>query len=79
MKATELEWLRWFAQNADFGPGDGDVRDAMRERFMEDTGKGLPKGWNYDSSGEEIPDPETPVSSPEHHPKAEGQKPTPED
>lgn len=53
-RATELEYLRWFVQNADFGPADGDIRDMMRERFQQETGKLLPKGWNYNSSGEEL-------------------------
>lgn len=43
--ATELEWLKWFAQNADFGPADGAVRAEMREEFRCITGKELPKGW----------------------------------
>lgn len=55
-RATEHEWLRWFAQNADFGPADGDVQDAMRRDFMAETGKLLPEGWNYDSSGELMDD-----------------------
>ncbi|AWY09298.1 hypothetical protein vBRpoSV10_176 [Ruegeria phage vB_RpoS-V10] len=44
-KATELEYLQWFYANADFGPADSDVRDIMNEEFMEDTGKGLPEGY----------------------------------
>lgn len=51
-RATELEWLRWFAQHADFGPADGDVQHMMREEFMAETGKNLPEGWNYASDGE---------------------------
>jgi hypothetical protein len=51
----ELEYLRWFRQNADFGPGDGGyAQDWYNERYMKETGKKLPKGWNYNSSGEEI-------------------------
>lgn len=53
-RATEMEYLKWFRQNADFGPADGDVQDELDARFMRDTGKQLPKGWNYNSSGEEI-------------------------
>jgi hypothetical protein len=52
-RASELEYLKWFRVNADFGPADGDVKDSMNEQFMKETGKLLPKGWNYDSSGEE--------------------------
>ena len=43
--ATELEWLKWFAQNADFGPAEGDIRNAMRKEFRKLTGKEIPKGW----------------------------------
>ena len=51
-RATELEYLKWFRINADFGPGDGDVQDAMSERFIRETGKDLPDGWNYYQDGE---------------------------
>jgi len=46
--ATELEWLKWFAQNADFGPAEGDIRASMRKEFKKLTGKELPKGWRGD-------------------------------
>lgn len=29
----ELKWLRWFEENADFGPADGDVKDMMRAQY----------------------------------------------
>jgi len=45
-RATELEWLKWFFQNADFGPGEGDYRSAMRAHFREKTGKELPVGYD---------------------------------
>jgi hypothetical protein len=51
-RATELEWLRWFACNADFGPADSDIQAGMKERFMRRTGKNLPLGWNYAEDGE---------------------------
>jgi len=44
-KATELEWLKWFFENADFGPADGDVRYYLAEQFIEETGKELPDGY----------------------------------
>lgn len=47
-KATELEWLKWFYQHADFGPADGDVKDIMREEFKKKTGKELPDGYGPD-------------------------------
>jgi hypothetical protein len=51
-RATELEYLKWFRCNADFGPADGDVQNSMNEQFKRDTGKLLPEGWNYNSEGE---------------------------
>lgn len=55
-RASELEYLKWFRVNADFGPADGDVIDSMNEEFMRRTGKNLPEGWNYASDGETILD-----------------------
>lgn len=45
-KATELEWLKWFYCEADFGPADSDVRYYLKERFEKETGKKLPKGYD---------------------------------
>lgn len=50
-EASEIEWLTWFAQNADFGPGDGDEQIRLREAFEDETGKRVPKGWRYDEEG----------------------------
>lgn len=55
-RATELEYLKWFRCEADFGPADGDVKQFMDERFMEETGKNLPEGWNYAQDGETVLD-----------------------
>jgi hypothetical protein len=44
-RATELEYLKWFRINADFGPAEGDVINWMNEKFMEEAGKQLPEGW----------------------------------
>lgn len=44
-KATELEWLKFFFQHADFGPADGDVRQMLMEDFKKKTGKELPDGY----------------------------------
>ncbi len=44
-RATELEYLKWFRLNADFGPADGDVKYLMNKQFTEETGKALPEGW----------------------------------
>lgn len=48
MKATELEWLQWFYETADFGPADGDVRDFMKQKFTKETGKELPDGYDME-------------------------------
>lgn len=55
-RATELEYLRWFRINADFGPASGDVEDIMNERFMDETDKNLPEGWNLAQDGETVVD-----------------------
>lgn len=44
-KASELEWLLWFYQTADFGPADHEVRDELKQEFMRETGKSLPDGY----------------------------------
>ena len=44
-RASELEYLKWFRIEADFGPAHGDVIGWMDERFKEETGKNLPEGW----------------------------------
>jgi len=51
-RATKLEWLKWFYQNADFGPADSDVREHLKQRFMAKTEKNLPEGYNIASDGE---------------------------
>jgi hypothetical protein len=48
LEATELEYLRWFAQNADFGPADGDVHYFMQQKFEKETGKSVPENWRYE-------------------------------
>lgn len=52
VRATELEWFKWFYQNADFGPADGDVQEGMKARFKRESGKLLPEGYNFNQSGE---------------------------
>lgn len=44
-RATELEYLEWFYQNADFGPADGDVRFYMNHQFKKDSGMELPEAY----------------------------------
>jgi len=41
----ELEYLRWFVSECDFGPADSDVHIGMQEAYEEDTGKRVPEGW----------------------------------
>jgi len=55
-RATEIEYLKWFCQEADFGPADSDIRDRMQQIFMDKTGKNIPEGWNYASDGETVVD-----------------------
>jgi hypothetical protein len=47
-QATELEFLKWFFYNADFGPAHSDVLEQMLENFKEETGKALPDGYDND-------------------------------
>lgn len=48
-EATELEFLKWFWINADFGPADSDVKAAMIEEFERQKGTRVPgtyrEGW----------------------------------
>lgn len=44
-KASELEWLQYFYQEADFGPADEDVRAIIKRNFTRATGKKLPDGY----------------------------------
>ena len=45
-RASELEYLRWFVKNADFGPASGEVVALMKQELMQKTGKNLPLGHN---------------------------------
>jgi hypothetical protein len=47
-RATELEWLRYFYELADFGPAHEDVVSIIEARFKEETGKDLPEGYEYE-------------------------------
>lgn len=53
-RATEVEFLRWFYSNCDFGPAHSDVMDHYQHQFMEETGKNLPdeRGYNIAMDGE---------------------------
>ena len=41
----ELEYLRWFKANADFGPADSDVHAILDEEYETETGNKVPKEW----------------------------------
>jgi len=43
----ELEYLRWFFQEADFGPAHGDVIEIMNQKYTE-SGRTLPEGYDPD-------------------------------
>lgn len=45
VRATEIEWLRWFASNVDFGPADYDVQMRYQQQFEEETSKLVADGW----------------------------------
>lgn len=45
-KASELDFLKWFWENADFGPADGDVRYLMKDQFRKETGAEVPEGYD---------------------------------
>ena len=47
-EATELEYLKYFFQVADFGPAHGDVISYINEDFEEETGKKVPQGYSYE-------------------------------
>lgn len=47
-KEAELHYLRWFKQNADFGPADSDVHMFMDQAYERDTGKRVPAGLRFD-------------------------------
>ena len=38
-RATEIEYLKWFCVNADFGPAHSEIVDQMNRNFMKKTGK----------------------------------------
>ena len=42
----EIEFLRWFYSNADFGPADDDVRQYLLERYTSETGEQVPVGYS---------------------------------
>ena len=51
--ATELEFLKWFYMECDFGPSHGDEMARMEENFKDETGKELPDGYGEYSESED--------------------------
>jgi hypothetical protein len=47
-RASELEWLRWFYQFADFGPRDEEIRKQLKETFKVRRGLDIPEGYTLD-------------------------------
>lgn len=45
---NELEYLRWFFVNADFGPAHGDVIHYINKSYVEETGREIPEGYRED-------------------------------
>ncbi len=43
--ASDMEYLRWFHDNADFGPSDEDVRMILQDEFEKQTGKRVPRRY----------------------------------
>jgi hypothetical protein len=43
---AELNYLRWFHGNADFGPAEGDVRHYLNEQYVAQTGSQVPEGYD---------------------------------
>lgn len=52
IRATEIEFLRWFFSVADFGPAHSEVLENLCSTFVADMGKLLPEGYNVDASGD---------------------------
>ena len=50
--ASELEYLKYCFQNADFGPAQGDVMYIINQRFKAKTGKLLPADYAEDYDDE---------------------------
>lgn len=50
--ADELEYLRYFFQQADFGPADGEVREIIDDAFRNEFNKDPPKGYGYSDDEE---------------------------
>ena len=45
---AELDYLRWFKRNTDFGPADSDVHTIMDMNYTEETGEPVPTAWSQE-------------------------------
>lgn len=52
-RASEIDFLRWFFSNTDFGPADFDVQCIMQDTFEERTGQLVPEGYRIKDDEEE--------------------------
>ena len=53
-RATELEWLKFFYNYADFGPAHEDCLYMLMDLFKGKTGKMLPENYDYRKNGDDI-------------------------
>jgi hypothetical protein len=44
---NELDFLRWFYINCDFGPADEDVRAILIDEYKKETGRDMPSGYDW--------------------------------
>ena len=44
-ESAELEYLRWYRENIDFGPAHEDVIAILDEQYTDETGNEVPVGW----------------------------------
>ena len=44
-KSDEYDYLLWFYQNCDVGPGTEDYFAQLKEQYTEQTGKEVPEGF----------------------------------
>jgi hypothetical protein len=51
-RASELEWLRYFYEEADFGPAHGDVEQLLMDNFKKEKNKQLPEGYDWEEDEE---------------------------
>lgn len=45
---VELDYLRWFHDNVDFGPAQTEVMQNCQKHYQIRTGKDVPANWIYE-------------------------------